>query len=65
MKFAEWIEKESINQAWIAGEMRVSPSEITKLKKGDRTPSPDQIIQIESLSGRKVRLSDWATEGAK
>lgn len=51
---AAWLEQSGTTQTELAEQLGVVPSHISMLVSGDRTPSLDLAIRIESLTGVPV-----------
>lgn len=69
MKLETYLEAHSLKAAAFAREIGVEPSTVTRWLRHERTPSLDQAVKVEEVTGGEVTCADLlppaATDDAK
>jgi len=59
MKLKNYLQENQIKPSIFAGQLGVSPSTITRLLKGERTPRIGLVAQIAKATNNAVSFSDF------
>jgi DNA-binding transcriptional regulator YdaS (Cro superfamily) len=59
MTLNEYLEKSGESDGEFAAKVGLSPSQISRLRRGVSKPSWDGIVAIEKVTGGQVQPNDW------
>lgn len=65
MKLAEYLTAKDLTASAFAALIKASPSTITRILAGDRSPDLRTLEAIEMASGGKVRAQDFYKNGKR
>ncbi len=54
-RLKKWLDEQKCSQAWLAEQLGVTPSMVSQLLSGDRSPSLKIAARIEDLTGIPTR----------
>jgi transcriptional regulator with XRE-family HTH domain len=64
MQFTDWLAKCGETRTEIAKRLGVSRAFISQLALGQKRPSLDTALRIQSVSGGRVKPRDWPQNGS-
>jgi transcriptional regulator with XRE-family HTH domain len=62
MKLETFLSERNKKPSVFAAEIGVSPSTITRILRGERSPGLDLVMRINAATKGKVKPSDWLVE---
>lgn len=62
MKLETFLTERNKKPSVFAAELGVSPSTITRIIRGERSPGFDLVMRIQAATKGKVKPSDWVSE---
>lgn len=64
MKLATYLQNNDLTPSAFAARLKVPPSTITRLLRGERRPGIDLILKIKAETGGQVAPEDFTAEAA-
>jgi transcriptional regulator with XRE-family HTH domain len=64
MTLDQYLKATGESDAAFASKVKLSTSQINRLRRGASKPSWEAVVAIEKATRRKVKANDWAREAA-
>ena len=59
MQLNDWIEKSGYTRAWVSEKLDIPKIRLHRIIHGEVAPSLAEVLDIETLTRRKVRMEDF------